>query len=211
MQGQEFGFTPDLFDAANRHLAGLRPQPGLIQDLPEIPPVFGKPGASDRQLQSVERHLGHALPPDLRWLVTNTFDPSGYLFRWVGDPTAIDRFRDWVRDGIEADVRAGLWLTQWGAPPDDPEARAERFRKEFESWPRLIPLIGHRALVVEPIEAGNPVFSIMQSDIIQYGHDLASWIEIEFTHQSRWEEQRFDRSIPFWSRFNNPGSDFYWG
>lgn len=211
MQGRIYGFSRLLFAQANSHLAALRPRPALNQNFPEFAPVFGKPGATEQQLAAVEHHIGQALPEDLRWLAANTFDPSGYLFRWVLNPSEIAIFRDWVRDGIEVDVRAGLWLTMWGSPPGDIDARVDRFRREFDSWPKLIPLKGHRALVVEPVEVGNPVFSVMQSDIIQYGHDLANWIAIEFTSHTRYEDQRFDKRIPYWSRFGEMNSDFcFW-
>lgn len=209
MQGRNFGFTRFLFAKANWHLAKLRPRPGEIRNIPEIAPVFGKPGATDDQLAAVERHIGQALPGDLRWLAANTFDPTGYLFRWVNDPSTIDEFRNWVREGLEADIDAGLWIIPWGARPSDPAKRIARFRAEFESWPKLIPLMGHRALVIEPVEVGNPVFSVMQSDIIQYGHDLANWISIEFTSHPRYENQRFDKRVPYWSRFGETNSDFY--
>jgi hypothetical protein len=43
----------------------------------------------------------------------------------------------------------------------------------------LVPLISHRYIPSEPNEAGNPVFSVYQSDVIYYGADLADYFEHE--------------------------------
>jgi hypothetical protein len=51
--------------------------------------------------------------------------------------------------------------------------------------PQLVPLVGHRYIPSEPSEAGNPVFSIHQSDVIYYGVDLAHYFERELGASSR--------------------------
>jgi hypothetical protein len=56
----------------------------------------------------------------------------------------------------------------------------ETARKDFETWPKLLPISGHRYLAAEPCLSGNPVFSIMQTDIIYYGANLAHYLLNEF-------------------------------
>lgn len=74
----------------------------------------------------------------------------------------------------------------------------------------LIPVYKYRCLVGLPLAAGNPVLSVMGSDIIVYGLDLPSCLQHEFSDllpgetfwQSRpWTEKEDERlsSIPFWS------------
>ncbi len=64
--------------------------------------------------------------------------------------------------------------------------------------PTLIPLIGHRFLPSEPNEAGNPVFSVYQTDIIYYGANLEHYFNNEFRGWSASEDGAY-RQIPFWS------------
>src|SRR5262249_17955195 len=69
---------------------------------------------------------------------------------------------------------------------------------------KLIPLISHRYLPEEPHEAGNPVFSVYQSDVIYYGTDLIDYFEREFTgrdYRPRLDQLRLNqmKHIRFWS------------
>jgi len=66
--------------------------------------------------------------------------------------------------------------------------------------PKLIPLISHRYLPAEPCEAGNPVFSIYQSDIIYYGANLTEYFERELVDGNRSLTGDI-KHIRFWSEF----------
>jgi hypothetical protein len=68
-----------------------------------------------------------------------------------------------------------LWWPEWGEEPASPDARKEVLRSVVSHAPKLIPLIGHRYLPEEPHEAGNPVFSVYQSDVIYYGANLTDY------------------------------------
>lgn len=50
----------------------------------------------------------------------------------------------------------------------------------------------------EPELPGNPVFSVHQTDIIQYGSDLADYLRNEFHLPGQEEGPRQPRSIRFW-------------
>ena len=83
--------------------------------------------------------------------------------------------------GIAFDIEnSGFWLERWGERPPHLPAALEIARSDFLSWPKLLPLFGHRFLAAEPCRSGNPVFSIMQTDIIYYGADLAHYLMLEF-------------------------------
>ena len=62
--------------------------------------------------------------------------------------------------GIVFDVEHGLWVEEWGAKPDDPHEARARVAEILDDAPRLIPIFMHRAIPNEPLEAGNPVFSV---------------------------------------------------
>lgn len=67
--------------------------------------------------------------------------------------------------------------------------------------PKLIPICGHRYVPDDPPEAGNPVLSVYQTDIIYYGYVLPNFLATEFEapqpplipSQPRW--------IRFWTDF----------
>jgi hypothetical protein len=46
--------------------------------------------------------------------------------------------------------------------------------------PALVPVYKHRYLPTMPSESGNPVLSVVQTDIIYYGNDLLDWFDYEF-------------------------------
>ena len=206
MKNIEFGFTKDLFRVANSTLRRCNISGPLRERYPNYPPRFGGPGANEQQISAVESHLDQVLPPDLRWLVANTHDPDGYFFPWVQDVSDIDSFRDWVFRGIAAHISGAMdWLSAWGPRPEDKQERLDIFTTHFTAWPKLLPVYGHRAIPVSPTKPGNPVFSIMETDIIYYGTSLANWISIEFANAPeayarnlRIEEARH---IPVWSDF----------
>jgi len=76
-------------------------------------------------------------------------------------------------------------------------------RSDFETWPKLLPIYGHRFLAAEPCRSGNPIFSIVQTDIVYYGANLPHYLLNEFidrdyalpTHAQK------IRKIDIWSDF----------
>ena len=88
----------------------------------------------------------------------------------------------------------------------DAEALVDAFAvatAHLEQAPKLIPLCGHRYIPAEPCEAGNPVFSIYQTDIICYGADLWQYLSNEYMQFLRGPDAHFyvssSKEIPFWS------------
>jgi hypothetical protein len=51
-----------------------------------------------------------------------------------------------------------LWLPGWGAKPSTVSAQKECVGALVTAAPRMIPVIGHRYLLAEPCQSGNPVF-----------------------------------------------------
>jgi hypothetical protein len=77
----------------------------------------------------------------------------------------------------------------------------------------MIPVYSHRYLPAEPCEAGNPVLSIYQTDIIHYGYDLADYFAREFRVDAAVAPERYiwtppwaatePRPIRFWDDVMN--------
>lgn len=157
---------------------------------------WGK-GYTESELDDAQQKFGLVFPPDLLAVLRDRRLPRGH--DWT-DEAAIRSAMAWPLRGLLFDVEQNdLWWPEWGEKPATPEARAEILRSEVSRAPKLIPLLAHRYLPEQPHEAGNPVFSVYQSDVIYYGADLADYFEREFeeTRNAPWPHPI--KRIPFWS------------
>ena len=202
-----------LFNQANESLARRADALSHGAGRTTQPAVFGQAGASETALNAVETALGAALPDDLRYLAAHTADPDDQIFGWIENPGLVSDFREWIFEGICSDLTGSLfWLSSWGERPEDECQRLEIFENAYQSWPRLIPLAGHRALAIDPADDGNPVFAVMQTDVQCVGVDLADWIARDLILCAPDEAPPLDQSrsrhIPVWSDFAHKTEGF---
>ncbi|MGJ8562898.1 MAG: hypothetical protein ACSHXY_05045 [Alphaproteobacteria bacterium] len=167
-------------------------------------PSYGSNGLAYNDIERMQKKLGFNLPPDFCFLLGNLKDPDEVLFPWASFD--IQKYRDtieWVISGIEFDIEhSDLWLPKWGERPQSLDTAKEIMRSDFKTWPKLLPIYGHRFLVAEPCLPGNPVFSIYQTDVICYGTNLAEYLLNEFVRQSEASEDWTpNRKIPIWHDF----------
>jgi hypothetical protein len=97
-------------------------------------------------------------------------------------------------------------VEEWGPRPGS-LGEAQRLAGDLvAAAPQLIPIYGHRMMPDEPHLAGNPVFSVHQTDIIIYGVDLANYLHIEFGLPGDAPHPEQERPIRFWDldRFQAP-------
>lgn len=186
---------PELFAHLNAHQASRA----------QKPIIFGAAGLSAAAITTIEADLGFQLPPDFAYLLQNIQDPGSLLFPWSNfRKQDYDQSIAAVLSGIEFDIREnGLWLHRWGKRPAELAAAIEIARQDFARWPKLLPIFGHRFLAADPCSAGNPVFSILQTDIIYYGANLAQYLVNEFVDMD-WAPQpsaQDIRHIDVWSDF----------
>lgn len=157
-------------------------------------------GYSADELDAAQDRYELRFPPDLVELLLDRRPIDGW--DWRTDDSGIQRALEHPLDGLLFDLEHNdLWWPEWGERPDSPVDRAEILRAIVCAAPRLIPLIGHRYIPEEPHEAGNPVFSVMQSDVICYGADLADYFEREF-YPAPWPGRPVSdgvKFVPFWS------------
>lgn len=161
-------------------------------------------GLDEGQLAKIERRWSLRFPPDYRlflrqlhavdrpmrctaWREETIGEPQmdfrdrPAFYSWLSDGDAIQIRLDDLISGLVFDVEQNdLWRPGWGSRPATAEARRERIRQLIAAAPRLVPVFEHRYLLAEPCQAGNPVFSIVQSDIIVYGADLRGYFLVEF-------------------------------
>lgn len=158
-------------------------------------------GYTQSELDSAQQRFELRFPPDLVELLLERRPVAGYDWR-----TDHDRIRQALRaplEGLQFDVEHnGLWWPEWGDPPATIGERAEAMSALVQAAPRLIPIMGHRYIPERPHAAGNPIFSVVQSDIIYYGADLPDYLRRDFSpNPLRTPVGEPNRRIPFWSDF----------
>jgi len=173
----------------------------LVEDLREAG-IEIRPGLAPDELGAIETTHAFRFPPDLRALLAAGL-PTGDRFPdWRGDPPVIEALLRAPFEGLLFDVEHNaLWLPDWGPRP----ATAARARQDavtaLSTAPKLVPVWAHRYLPTEPAEAGNPVLSVHQSDIVVYGTDLADYLTREFgTASTRSAPPTVPRPATFWSQ-----------
>lgn len=157
-------------------------------------------GYTQGELDAAQERYELRFPPDLIELLLDRRPADGW--DWRADDVGIRRALDHPLSGLLFDLEHNeLWWPEWGERPPTAEERAEVLTAVVRAAPRLVPVIAHRYIPEEPHEAGNPVFSVMQSDVIYYGADLADYFEREF-YPAPWPGKPVRdgvRFIPFWS------------
>jgi hypothetical protein len=170
-------------------------------------------GLTDSEVDQIENRFDFCFPPDLRsFLQTNV--PFWNSPRWhTATDADIQSWFDEPMTGVLLDVEHNeFWLSEWGERPSDLPDALKIARGKIIEAPKLIPILGHRYMPALPNEAGNPVLSVYQTDIIYYGFDLEDYLrhefnlprqewpaqvkQIEFWDQDRFEQVYWDKSPP---------------
>ena len=163
-------------------LRGTEYQWGVITPDAPVYRIEFDPGLTDAEVASVEARFGFRFPPDLRAFLQTAL-PRGQRFPdWrSGEESALRDWLDQPRQGIVFDIQYnGFWLEEWGPKPPSLDDSIRVANAWVAAAPKLIPIYGHRMMPDEPLLAGNPVFSVHQTDIIHYGFDLADYFRLEF-------------------------------
>lgn len=172
------------------------------------PNVRLEAGLSESELGRVEESYGFRFPPDLRELLgaalpLDLVDAERQRFpNWREAPNEfIQHYMDWPLEGVLFDVEYNdFWFGTWGERPVKVSEALAVTRRRFADVSRLIPLFLHRFLPSQPCEAGNPVFSVHQTDVVYYGSDLLEYFENEIFEQYNLKGYSTTiRPIPFWS------------
>lgn len=159
------------------------------------------PGLTARQLGTAEGEHGFRFPPDLRAFLQHAL-PVGERFPdWRSPRSEFVQDRlEWPAHSMCFDIDHDVfWLSEWGPKPDSLEEAQARARQAVQAAPFLIPIYSHRYLPASPCEAGNPVFSVYQTDIIYYGLDFPSYLFAEFDVQNPFPVPDSPKEIEFWS------------
>jgi hypothetical protein len=166
-------------------------------------------GYTQTELDDVQAKWDIRFPPDLVDLLRErrplVDDPK--CFDWVtADPKFIRERLDWPFESYWRSVeRNEFWWPEWGERAASTVDRKEKLRGIFAAAPKLIPLVHICYLPNEPNNRGNPVLSVMASDIIYVGADLGHWIEHQY--ESLIATSPPIKEIRFWGQAIRYGED----
>ncbi len=175
-------------------------------------------GLTDIELGRLERDHGLRFPSDLRSLLRLMLPVHPDFPDWRNDAAdELAKDEEWLLRGIWGDVdghdyfamnerqewelvpwQCRTWYEAWGPAPRDREAAYAIVCDRFQQAPRLIRIYAHRFMPATPCEAGNPVFSVIQTDIIHFGNDLASYLHNEFGVPLPDWAATAPKPVPFW-------------
>jgi hypothetical protein len=157
-------------------------------------------GLTDSEIALAEENYGFRFPPDLREFLQTAL-PIGFPFPdWrLEDDVKIRELLHLPLDGVLFDVEKNdFWLPEWGPRPTQMEEAKAVAMEHLDEAPRLVPVYGHRMIPDRPHQAGNPVLSVHQTDIIYYGYDLDDYFRHEFSLPGRKPWPLEVREVPFW-------------
>lgn len=144
-------------------------------------PIPVDTGLSEAELRRVEHTFGFTFNPDHRALLSAGLPHGGRWPDWRdGDlGTLLRRLAEPV-EGVLFDVEEnGFWWHGWGARPERTTDALATARAALAGAPILVPVYGHRYTPALP-RPGLPVLSVVQSDVVAYGRDLADYLRREF-------------------------------
>lgn len=184
----------------------------VIAKMREKNVVFGE-GLTESEALEVEELYNFCFPPDVKCFLQTALPvgknrPDGVSrftfpnWREALKPEHIPAYRKWLDSPLEGmlfDVEFNnLWLELWGEAPAAMEDKKLIATRHYYTYPKLIPVYGHRFIPSRPCEEGNPVFSVHQMDIVYYGNDLVDYFMTEFGFQG-WHSTHPLKQIEFWS------------
>lgn len=168
-------------------------------------------GLTDDEVLQVETKFDFKFPPDLKLFLQTGLPTSERFVNWrlgLKSKDDADKIIDrlgWPLEGMLFDLQLNeFWINSWGDKPNNYEEKERIAKEKYLTFPKLIPIYSHRYIPSRPSEAGNPVFSVHQMDIIFYGSDLATYFANEFSFELTDEFEMLDkpkREIEFWSKW----------
>jgi len=179
----------------------------IIQELKKKDIVFEK-GLTDDEIASIQKLFNIIFPPDLTVFLQTALPVSEKFVNWrrallsEREQEHIVSRLEWPVEGILFDISNDkFWPESWNSKPPYLEDQFEVAKQHFSTYPTLVPIYSHRYIPSSPLESGNPVFSVYQSDIICYGNDLAAYFsnEFKFDMPDPISVASVPKEIPFWT------------
>lgn len=162
-------------------------------------------GMSLSEIDETEKLYDISFPVELKRLYSVGLPISKSFCNWRDTHQGnVQRIKDVLNvpiQGLVSDLETNdFWCDDWGEKPMDIRDAQSILLEHYNKSPQVIPVYAHRYMPFIPNETDVPVFSIMQSDIIHYGVNLISYLEIEFGFRQYNELIHANfRHVDFWS------------
>jgi hypothetical protein len=180
----------------------------IVNKLKEKGVVFST-GLKEEEIIEIEKLYNIQFPPDLKEFLMFALPITNGFVNWKDKSkeniaSIIDRI-NWPLEGIIFEIEHNVfWLKAWGEKPTSFKGAVDVATIHYNKAPKLIPICSHRYISSTPLEKGNPIMSVHQTDIIYYGENLYSYLLVEFGFK-KYNDINFKKikSIPFWSDIIN--------
>lgn len=166
-------------------------------------------GLKEKEIDEIEKLYNIRFPPDLKEFIMFALPISDGFVNWIDtskeNVESITNRLNWPLEGIIFDIEHDeFWMNDWGEKPSTLIGAVNVATMHYNKAPKLIPIYFHRYIPSNPLEKGNPIMSVYQTDIIYYGEHLLSYFLVEFDFK---EHKDIDfkniKRIPFWSDIIN--------
>ncbi len=162
-------------------------------------------GLTDSEFEEIENTCNFKFPPDLRDFLSIALPINDDWINWRNwTKKEITDQLSWPYEGICFDIEHNsFWRDEWGKKPNTLKECFKVAKEVVNNAPTLIPIYSHRFIPDTPHEAGNPVFSVYQTDIIYYGTNLYNYLRNEFSStfgKPENPEKNDFKDIKFWTK-----------
>lgn len=173
-------------------------------------------GLTNNEVNQIELKFNFSFPPDLKQFLQLGLPISDHFVNWrqglISEDIAINIISrlDRPLEGMLFDLQNfDFLINSWGEKPTSYHDKEIIAKQMYSTFPKLIPIYSHRYIPMDPMEEGNPIFSVHQMDIIYYGYDLATYFANEFHFELPCEFKVVDepKKIRFWSNWIDEGND----
>lgn len=163
-------------------------------------------GMSLQEISKIEKFYDISFPVELKKLYSINLPVSEGFYNWRDmskeNMKQIKQALELPLQGLQSDLESGyFWCEDWGNQPLDMKTAQNILLRKYNMAPKLVPIFSHRYIPFIPNDLNIPIFSIVQSDIIYYGRNLISYLEVEFKLKQYNNNDITGKYIDFWSDF----------
>ncbi|HNM83649.1 MAG: hypothetical protein U0Q20_09685 [Mycobacterium sp.] len=161
-------------------------------------------GLTDAEFERAEQLSGAEFADDHRAFLAAGLPVGTNWPNWRDAPRR--SLQTWLQapiDGVLFDVEwNSFWFDGWGQRPARMEDALRSAKYHLARVPRLVPVYSHRYLPAGRGSFGQPVLSVVQTDVIVYGIDLPDYIANEFGPDESHPSPTAPSTVEFWSELD---------
>ncbi len=160
-----------------------------------------EPGLSDDEFARVESTFGVEFGDDHRAFLAAGLPVGGSWPDWrsEGRRSLAKRLQLPLEGVLFAVEWAEFWHDGWGRRPAKMKDALRSARYQLERAPQLVPVYSHHYLPDGRASLGHAVLSVVQTDVVVYGTDLAHYIDNEFGGGGPGHRDPEAATVAFWS------------